>query len=124
MSNSINRIVVDTNIWISLLIKKDYVKIDKLLSQNKVMLLFSDELLSEFLSVIGRPKFIKYFSPSDIDFVFGIIKEYSQFITVSSIISACRDVKDNFLLSLSVDGNADYLITGIVTMPQFLAIES
>jgi predicted nucleic acid-binding protein len=24
----------------------------------------------------------------------------------------CRDSKDNFLLSLAVDGNADYLITG------------
>jgi len=25
---------------------------------------------------------------------------------------ACRDFKDNFLLSLAVDGKADYLLTG------------
>jgi len=25
---------------------------------------------------------------------------------------ACRDLKDNFLLSLAVDGKADYLLTG------------
>lgn len=29
-----------------------------------------------------------------------------------STLNFCRDEKDNFLLNLAVDGNADYLITG------------
>jgi hypothetical protein len=33
-------------------------------------------------------------------------------VNVKSKIEMCRDSKDNFLLSLAVDGNADYLITG------------
>ncbi len=31
---------------------------------------------------------------------------------MSSDINECRDVKDNFLLNLAIDSNADYLITG------------
>jgi len=33
-------------------------------------------------------------------------------ITVVSAIEVCRDPKDNFLLSLAIDGKADYLLTG------------
>lgn len=31
---------------------------------------------------------------------------------VQAKIEVCRDLKDNFLLSLSIDGNADFLLTG------------
>jgi predicted nucleic acid-binding protein len=31
---------------------------------------------------------------------------------VGSKVEKCRDVKDNFLLNLSIDGKADFLITG------------
>jgi predicted nucleic acid-binding protein len=34
------------------------------------------------------------------------------FVKVFSIVNVCRDVKDNFLLSLAIDGDVDYLITG------------
>ncbi|RAJ25840.1 putative PIN family toxin of toxin-antitoxin system [Gelidibacter algens] len=33
-------------------------------------------------------------------------------VEVKSDIKICRDAKDNFLLNLSVDSNAEYLITG------------
>ena len=40
------------------------------------------------------------------------IRTRANFIEVTSEINACRDPKDNFLLSLSVDGNATHLLTG------------
>jgi len=40
------------------------------------------------------------------------VKARAIFIEVTSEINTCRDPKDNFLLSLSVDGNATYLLTG------------
>ena len=40
------------------------------------------------------------------------IEEFADFVNVRSEIKLCRDPKDNFLLSLSLDGNADYLLTG------------
>ncbi len=37
---------------------------------------------------------------------------FIDFIEVESLITVCRDRKDNFLLALAKDGKADYLLTG------------
>lgn len=106
------RIIIDTNLWISFLITKEFSKLDKLLLKGTVKLVFSQELLDEFLEVVQRPKFKKYFSQTDIISILTTINEYADFVDVNSIIQLCRDEKDNFLLGLAVDGNADYLFTG------------
>ena len=110
--NKLLRLVVDTNLWISFLLTKDYTKLDKILFSGKVTLIFSQELLSEFVDVVNRPKFRKYFSQSDIEDILETIDEYAEFVEVNTEINACRDSKDNFLLALAVDGKADYLLTG------------
>ena len=112
MRNSTVRIVIDTNLWISFLITKDFDKLDKLLFSQKIVLVFSEELLNEFLEVTQRPKFKKYFSKGDIKAVINTIDEFADFIEVETITTVCRDIKDNFLLALAKDGNADFLLTG------------
>jgi uncharacterized protein len=112
MQNKVSRIIIDTNLWISFLITKDYTKLDKIIFSGQGILVFSKELLDEFLEVANRPKFRKYFSQSHIEEILETIEEYADFIDVKTSIDICRDSKDNFLLSLSIDGNADYLITG------------
>lgn len=107
-----SRIIIDTNLWIKFLITKDFIKIETQLQKGDIVLLFSDELLTEFIEVTGRPKFKKYFSKSDIDDILAIMHNHAEFIKVTSKINLCRDSKDNFLLSLAVDRNADYLISG------------
>ena len=42
----------------------------------------------------------------------NVFDDYIDFVEVNSKINACRDFKDNFLLSLAKDGKADYLLTG------------
>lgn len=37
---------------------------------------------------------------------------FIDLMEVKSIVTVCRDPKDNFLLALSKDGKADYLLTG------------
>jgi len=37
---------------------------------------------------------------------------YGETIAVTSIVTECRDEKDNFLLALARDGKADFLVTG------------
>ena len=69
-------------------------------------------MIDEFLDVSKRPKLRRFFSASDIESILETIEEYAEFINVETKIETCRDPKDNFLLSLSVDGNADYLLTG------------
>jgi uncharacterized protein len=111
MANKL-RLIIDTNLWISFLLTKDFDKLDRLFDDNVITLLFSEELLKEFVEVAQRPKFAKYFSASDLKKLFVEINNQAEFISVTSTVTLCRDEKDNFLLALAVDGNADYLITG------------
>jgi len=106
------RIILDTNLWISFLISSKYKKLDKLLFNQECKLLFSQELLEEFIAVAKRPKLRKYISKDELEDLLETIDEVAEFVHVTSKILKCRDPKDNFLLSLAVDGNADYLLTG------------
>ena len=42
----------------------------------------------------------------------SVFEPFIDLIDVISIISICRDPKDNFLLALAKDGKADFLLTG------------
>lgn len=55
------RIIIDTNLWVSFLLKKDFKTIDVHIKAGNIILLFSKEVLEELLNVIDRPKFKKYF---------------------------------------------------------------
>lgn len=112
MPNKINRIIIDTNLWISFLITKDFSKLDEIIFSKQCILIFSKELLEEFIEVAKRPKFRRFFSQEDIEGILENIEEYAAFINVKTSITTCRDPKDNFLLSLAFDGKADFLLTG------------
>ena len=107
-----NKIILDTNLWISFLISKKFNQIDKLIENKKITLVFSDELIEEFVDVVRLPKFEKYFSKSDVEKLLDCFDQYGVLIKVKSAVKICRDEKDNFLLNLSIDSKADYLITG------------
>lgn len=71
-----------------------------------------EELFVEFISVIKRPKLKKYFGEADTKKLIQIINKYGILQVVSSEIEQCSDKKDNFLLNLAIDSQADYLVTG------------
>src|SRR6185312_15552056 len=107
-----NKVIIDTNLWIAFLLTKDFSKLDKIIADKKVMLFFSEELVEEFLEVARRSKFRKYFAADDIEDLLLKIASRAKFINVTSSVTTCRDPKDNFLLSLAIDGQATHLITG------------
>ena len=116
------RIIIDTNLWISFLITKDYTKLDEILFTKKATLVFSQELLDEFLEVAKRPKFRRFFPDEDIESLLETIEEYAVFIEVKSVINICRDPKDDFLLALAKDGKAHILLSGdkdLLTLGKF-----
>jgi len=106
------KIVIDTNLWISFLISKKFDALDNLFAIDNLVLIFSEDLLEEFIEVAIRPKFEKYFSPTDLVILLSQIYTKAQFIDVKSDLLICRDEKDNFLLSLAKDSKANYLISG------------
>lgn len=112
MAKKVDRIIIDTNLWISFLITKDLSKLDDRIKRKRIRILFSLDSIEEFLSVANRPKFKKYFSKADFEHLIDLFEVYGEIVEVKSIVNACRDLKDNFLLSLCKDSQADYLITG------------
>lgn len=106
------RVILDTNLWISFLISEKLNQIDNLILEKKITLIFSEELIQEFISVARRPKFKNYISENQIINLLEIINDFSEIIRVSADLRLCRDLKDNFILNLAVDGKANYLITG------------
>jgi putative PIN family toxin of toxin-antitoxin system len=112
MPKKIKRVIIDTNLWISFLITNNLNILSELFLFERFQIIFSDELFNEFLDVARRPKFKKYFDEKSVQLLIGNIYEKLEFIEVASAITICRDLKDNFILALSIDGNVDYIVTG------------
>jgi len=106
------KVILDTNLWISFLISHQLDYIDELLLSGKFSLIFSEELLDEFISVSKRPKLSKFFTNRNVKELLDLFDKYGQLCNVTSDVTICRDNKDNFLLNLAIDSAADYLLTG------------
>ncbi len=106
------KVILDTNLWISFLITQNHTEIDSLITEGTIQLVFSHELLEEFLTVTARPKFRKFFSNKKIEKLLELFDSYGKLVNANVKVELCRDPKDNFLLSLAVESKADYLVTG------------
>lgn len=106
------RVILDTNIWISFLISKKLDWLDELLINENFVFLFSELLFKEFLDVADRPKIRKYFKTKKLIQVINYFESYGEIIHTSTSLNICRDPRDNFLLDLAVDGQANYLVSG------------
>lgn len=106
------RIIVDTNLWISFLIGKKLAGLLDFLSDEKVELVVSQELLNEVLEVASRPKLKKYFSQEHLNLVEDFMTQETLFCRINNVPARCRDSKDDYLLELALVSKANYLITG------------
>jgi len=106
------KLIIDTNLWISFIISNKHHLLDPLLLSRGARLLFSKELIAEIQQTITKPKLKKYFETNALEEMLSTFEPFIDLIEVESIVTICRDVKDNFLLALAKDGKADYLITG------------
>ncbi len=105
------KLILDTNIWISILISDRLKYLDDIIFGPAVQLVFSEELIEEFITVSRRAKFVEFFKEKDIEKLLELFNTYGVLYKTKSRIKRCRDPKDNFLLSLAADSRADYLTT-------------
>ncbi len=130
------KVIIDTNFWISFLIGKQLARLKYLLIETTLVPIFSPQLLNEINLVTKRPKLQKHFPQSQVQELLEFLNIIGLCIETKSKINICRDAKDNYLLALAKDSQADFLITGdqdllilqqfgitkIVTYQQFLVI--
>ena len=80
-----SRLILDTNLRISYLISSRLLAIDRLLEEKKIVLLFSPESLQEFIEVVRRPKFEKFFSEEDVKELLILFDHFATSIATRSI---------------------------------------
>ena len=101
-----SRVILDTNLWISLFLIKSNLKNYRQIFNDNI------EIIDELIDVCCRPKFQKYFEKTDIEELVLLIHRNCTYVKIRSKLKACKDPKDDFLLNLSIDAHANYLITG------------
>ncbi len=107
------RLVVDTNIWVSHLIRPtpQFGRLFQYID-GQATLLYSEELLLELIEVLHRQKFSQFTDP---DQILGFIQWYVRkgtVVTNCEPISASADPKDNMFLEVALTGLADCIIAG------------
>ena len=107
------RLVIDVNVLLAFLMRGKLAHMAEILADERFEVLTSREELAEFIDVIERPKFRKYFSLAE-----GRAA-IADFCIVADLVpvdqphpTVCRDPKDNYLLALAEAAVADVLITG------------
>jgi putative PIN family toxin of toxin-antitoxin system len=109
-----HRVVFDTNSWISgLLGKKFRRRLWHLAKDGNNVVLVSEELFNEIRTAVAKKTHLhSRITLPDIEVLVQQLQQIGEIVDVHSAVSVCRDPKDNYLLAMSQDGGADYLITG------------
>lgn len=106
------KVIFDTNIWISFLIGQQLQGLEGLISEKRIEIILTDQLLAEIKIVTSRHKFKKYFNPGKVIELLKFLELVGTTFPVKNIPNICRDPKDNFLLGLIEVSKPDYLVTG------------
>ena len=106
------KLIIDTNLWVSFIISNKQSLLAPFLFNEEARLLFSTELITEIQETIKKPRLKKYFGTNALEEMLSTFEPFIDLIQVESIVTVCRDPKDNFLLALAKDGKADYLLSG------------
>jgi uncharacterized protein len=107
------KIILDVNIWLSALISKTMAQqIKAIILQDTIEVIACDELIAELKQTLERDKFRKYLAFENIPSAIELVEHSTTEFKISSTVEYCRDNKDDYLLALSIDSQADFLITG------------
>lgn len=106
------RIVLDTNVMISAIIRNGKPrKLFKLGINGKYRILMSREILDEFSEVLQRPKF-----KTTVDEVTNIVSalvKSSENVTIKSNLKVIAgDPDDDIMINTAYDGKVDYIVSG------------
>ena len=106
------RLVIDVNIWISTFLSLTMRGRAEVFFDSANTVLVSGELFGELDDAVCKPHLAKQIIRTNYEELVVKLRNNAELIDVHSVVEVCRDPKDNFLLALAKDGNADYLITG------------
>ncbi|MGV8138160.1 MAG: putative toxin-antitoxin system toxin component, PIN family [Mangrovibacterium sp.] len=110
-----HKVILDTNIIVSALISNSIPTkiLYELVLPQKVKTCLSDEVFSEYVTVMNREKFARYANfKTNADIVLNKLREISIFYKTDRKVEILTDTSDNKFLELAAVSSADYLVTG------------
>lgn len=105
------KVVVDSNIWISVLINKSYQSFIKGLIKKEIKIISSRDQLEEISRVITKPKISRHVQRQHIKEFLILFLKTVELVEIKERVNDCRDEKDNFILETALSGNVNYIIT-------------
>jgi uncharacterized protein len=118
--------VLDTNLLVSRLLAPNGTAaraVDRALEAG--VLLVSEETLAELASVLARPRFDPYVSPTEREQFIRLLGGVARMVHITRRLQACRDPKDDKFLDVAINGEAHAIVTGdkdLLVMHPFLGV--
>ncbi|MCA9964571.1 MAG: putative toxin-antitoxin system toxin component, PIN family [Anaerolineales bacterium] len=107
------RIVVDTNIWIRILLRgRLTLPVLTAWQAGKFQLITSQALLDEYEAVWQRPRLQKQIDPKQAEKLYRQMYFRAEMVELKTIPPRCRDPKDHPVLATAIDGQANVIVTG------------
>jgi len=107
----IQKVVFDTNIWVSYIIKARLTDLTRLILDNDLTIYRSEKLTQELTEVISRKKFSGYLSLPIIHYI-SFYKSLTKNIKPKIVYGNSPDPNDNFLFELAIAAKATHIVTG------------
>jgi putative PIN family toxin of toxin-antitoxin system len=107
------KVVLDTNVLVSALIKagKPRDLFNKLVKDKQLVL--SRDILEEFLEVVEDPKIAKYTSEKDLAIFLKTLKNAARIVQVQSKFKAVKeDPDDDTIIRAAYDSKSNYIVSG------------
>lgn len=109
----VKRVVVDTNVFVSRLLRFDSVPgcaAEKAI--HHATLLVSQSTMNELAEVLSQSKFDRYVTVEQRMQFVRLIAQTAEFVSIIHPIRECRDPKDDKFLEVALNGRADVIVTG------------
>jgi putative PIN family toxin of toxin-antitoxin system len=107
------RVVVDTNIWIRILLRgRVTLPVLAAWQNDQFRLITSIALVDEYDAVWQRPRLSKRIDPSQAKRLRLQMEGRGELVELRTVPPRCRDPKDHPVLSTAIDGHADLIVSG------------
>lgn len=105
------RIILDTNIWVSYFIGGKFDEIALTILNNNLTVFSCIELEKEVNNVLNRKKF-KTLLHLEIDRYLSFLYDLTQSVQIERTFKGCPDEHDDFLFDLAIQTKSNFLVTG------------
>ena len=105
------RVILDTNILVSMALGGEVGKVNDEWKAEKFLLIVSDEIVSEYLDVLQRPKL--HSKSRTIAIIMGRVYRKAELVSpVERIFNIQPDPKDDKFLEAAIAGKVDFIVSG------------